>query len=764
MTRTAPAPAIGVAAYTIAVGESGREADLRLPLCRGGCWSRFFGDFELPADEALEVLAEAAEEWGTPPRRVELVGAPAACLLPALWLRTIWLGSEATILVRWETVERPGADGREALAAQLCAQIVDEIVCPDRGAAVGLWGIEPGPREAAGAAVFDALLGLIDSWDINLRGADHQYPVEWLVRARGAIEACADRGFKRIALYGAGTHTRALGPLLMQPRVEIACIIDDNASIQGTKLWGFPIVSLQEAAGMGLDAVVISANSIEEKLWANAKPLRDAGVPVIRLYGKEDGGEDVKVNGPRGRYGPRHVDLAPGEDLRSPREGAVLGVLALPPGAEEFWGACGRALRARGVGLYALAYHVDAPTVPLTGLTGSFTNAATLGQTWPQGAPLGPEPDAELLRRCVAYDRVFWRGAAGLEELTRRGARAAAWIAQHAIERLRPRAAVMWNGAPSFCLVVEAALRRAGVPVVVSERGAINPTVILDRIGWGRSEMTEDPSWIERMRRPATPAEMETGRRIARRLLEARAENWGRVRAAEMPARGGSKHQRTVAFFPTIEAGAEALSEAELAAEGMPLGDSPRACAHLLRAAAAVGARVVIKLHPNEPDRQRYQRLAAERGGDWTEITDAVGIHDAIEQGWVIATTSASVGWIALAAGAPLVSMNRRGYSACSAVFQAETPAELERALRAALEATDQRERHEVGLAALARYATTYCYSHASELVEAGVQGPERAAEWLAARLAAPTGVSEPRAWLAELAQAAGVPMPAVAV
>lgn len=764
--------------FTIAVGAGDARADVRLSLTRTGPWSRFFGPFDLPDGAALDTLARIAEPWSdAPPRRIDLVGAPAACLLPALWLRTIWLPQgTASIRLRWDVVERSGTDAREPLAAQLCAQIVDEIVCPDRGAAVALWGIEPGPRAPAGAAVFDAMLGLVEAWDINLRGADHQYPVEWLVRARGAIEACADRGLRRIALYGAGTHTRALGPLLMQPRVEIACIIDDNASLHGSKLWGFPIVSLDQAAAMRPDAVVISANSIEDKLWANARPLRDAGIPVIRLYGKEDApapaaaGEAKEAASASAKtpitaaapaqspYGVRAAVIAPGDDLSPPREGAILGVLAVPPACDAFWGECDRALRSRGGAVYALAYHVDAPMVPLTGLTGSFTNAATLGQTWPGDAPLGPEPDDDLLRRCLAYDRVFWRGTANLEDLTRRGVRAAAWLAEHAAQRLRPRLAVMWHGGTSFCLAAGAALQRAGVPVVYAERAAITPTVLLDRIGWDRSEMTEDPAWLDRMRQPATSDEVRTGRAIARRLLEARAENWARVRASATPA--PQRNERTIAFFPTIEAGAEAISDRECAAAGMPLGDSPRACAALLRAAADAGVRVLIKLHPNEPDRQRYQRLAAAYPGT-VEITDALGVHDAIERRLPIATTSASVGWLALAAGVPLISLNRRGYSACPAVLQADTPADVDRVVHDAFAPADAHARHEAGLAALARYATGYCYTHDPALIAQGVRPVESAVEWLLARRAPGTGACDPRAWLTEACRAAGIANPA---
>jgi hypothetical protein len=101
-----------------------------------------------------------------------------------------------------------------------------------------------------------------------------------------AFAVCIQRGWKRVGLFGAGTHTRALGTALMQPPVEIAAIVDDNAALQGQSLWGYPIVSQQQAQGMKLDAVILSSNSMEEELWAAAAPLRNAGIPVLRLYGE----------------------------------------------------------------------------------------------------------------------------------------------------------------------------------------------------------------------------------------------------------------------------------------------------------------------------------------------------------------------------------------------------------------------------------------------------------------------------------------------
>lgn len=278
------ATSTGAKTLRLGVGVSPPGADGKLRLVRGGCWSRFFGEYEMPGEGALDVLEYVMSRLPATPRAVELHGAPAACLLPALWLRTIWLDNDATITIVWPEVGAPGEDPREQLAARLCCGLANHVACPDEPRAEELWGIRCGAQRPPGPAAFDHILAMLDLWDIRGGGGPGKFSFEWLARTRAAIERCADEGKTTVALYGAGTHTRALGPVLLEPRVRVACIIDDNPARHGQRLWGFPIVSQQEAKAMGVQAVILSANSFEDKLWAGSAPLREAGVEVIRLY------------------------------------------------------------------------------------------------------------------------------------------------------------------------------------------------------------------------------------------------------------------------------------------------------------------------------------------------------------------------------------------------------------------------------------------------------------------------------------------------
>ncbi len=105
-------------------------------------------------------------------------------------------------------------------------------------------------------------------------------------RVRAAMLECRAQGRTVIGIFGAGTHTRALGPLLMDPPVCVSCIIDENPALAGRSLWNYPIVTPAQAATLGLDAVILSSQTMEDALERASQPILAQGVPVIRLYGR----------------------------------------------------------------------------------------------------------------------------------------------------------------------------------------------------------------------------------------------------------------------------------------------------------------------------------------------------------------------------------------------------------------------------------------------------------------------------------------------
>jgi hypothetical protein len=105
-----------------------------------------------------------------------------------------------------------------------------------------------------------------------------------------ALVACRDAGQDPEAIYGFGLHTQVAGSALREPPVKVVCIIDDNESNHGRVAWGIPVVSRESALRMGVRAVILSGNSVEDALWSNAAIFRERGIEVRRLYGSTQAG------------------------------------------------------------------------------------------------------------------------------------------------------------------------------------------------------------------------------------------------------------------------------------------------------------------------------------------------------------------------------------------------------------------------------------------------------------------------------------------
>lgn len=276
-------------AVTITLGADDVGPSVALPLSVESPWTNLLGAWPLPATGALDTLAGAMDWLRDPPELVTLRGCPSASLLPILWLRTTWLASGARVIIDWPSVEDPADQPGRQAAGRLACLLASSVRCADEGRARVLWGYEPSTRDRgatpfpARVEAFDLLNNLIDLWGLGPRYASRA--TSWAHAARRELLKCASQGLRRVALYGAGTHTRALGEVLMEPDVEIAAIIDDDARRHGSRLWGYPIISPEEALGMNLDAIILSANSVEDLLWERTARHREAGIRVVRLYG-----------------------------------------------------------------------------------------------------------------------------------------------------------------------------------------------------------------------------------------------------------------------------------------------------------------------------------------------------------------------------------------------------------------------------------------------------------------------------------------------
>ncbi|BAM04687.1 putative glycosyltransferase [Phycisphaera mikurensis NBRC 102666] len=100
-----------------------------------------------------------------------------------------------------------------------------------------------------------------------------------------ALQDLADRGVRRVALHGAGAHTRRGAAALAEPPVRIVAVLDDDPRRAGGSLFGHPVLGPDEAVARGLmEAVVLSSDAAEEQLAAGWAQRAAPGVEVVRLY------------------------------------------------------------------------------------------------------------------------------------------------------------------------------------------------------------------------------------------------------------------------------------------------------------------------------------------------------------------------------------------------------------------------------------------------------------------------------------------------
>ena len=99
----------------------------------------------------------------------------------------------------------------------------------------------------------------------------------------------ASSGVRRIALFGAGRHTR---PIVREPwarhGITVAAIVDDKPATPS--LAGIPVRTPAEAAGSpDFDAIVVSSWSYEFQLFERAQAtLGGLGLPIRRIYDDTD--------------------------------------------------------------------------------------------------------------------------------------------------------------------------------------------------------------------------------------------------------------------------------------------------------------------------------------------------------------------------------------------------------------------------------------------------------------------------------------------
>lgn len=661
-----------VGVWTLAVGEAFDDAHCFLPISRDSPWCAVLGDFPLPMPDALEEIGRSLVTLPGPPDTVRLIGSPAACLLPALWLRSIWLEPGARLELHWPRIAPPGHDPAEALCTELCTGLLDHLHCDDHQACEQLWGLRTGTREPIEAAAFDAMLALLESWSIRSRTGPIATPDEWMHRITRALHRCAKDAKHRIALYGGGTHTRAVGPALAQAPVEIVAIIDDGMGDQNKRLWGFPVVTRETALSLNLDAVILSANSVEHKLWELAAPLRDAGIEVIRLYA--DAVDLRPETFGRTTHAADTPPLRTRLPLRRPSttpKTNILAILASPPGVGRFLSALDDELTRAAAQLISILDPSTGAAPALAGIEAPTMSLVALAEVWPAHAPLADLPDAETLEHCAAYERAYWRPRPDLDALILRGVRAASWLIENAFQQLQPGLVLLWNAEQGFAHIAANLARKHAIPTLFCERSGISPGIVVDPLGvHATSDMLLNDTWRKRFTGRPDPQLIETGKRIAAIMLAEQRENASGHRSSNDVA---LLDNADLVILPSVEASLEARTLDLCARHGSPLGDPFRAVDALLRTLGE-RRRILLKPHPRDPRPERWAALCARHGAHFTED---ITIHDVLRAKIPFATTSQALAWLGISAGACVLSLNKRPYTNTGAVVDAHDSALL---------------------------------------------------------------------------------------
>jgi FlaA1/EpsC-like NDP-sugar epimerase len=91
----------------------------------------------------------------------------------------------------------------------------------------------------------------------------------------------------RIALWGAGEHTRDLIFSTKLKRAEVQCILDNDITKSGSFIEGIPVTQMSEMENHikdHVDAIILSSEAFEEEIYKQISHLKSYRIEVHRLY------------------------------------------------------------------------------------------------------------------------------------------------------------------------------------------------------------------------------------------------------------------------------------------------------------------------------------------------------------------------------------------------------------------------------------------------------------------------------------------------
>lgn len=98
------------------------------------------------------------------------------------------------------------------------------------------------------------------------------------------LAALVDQGYGRIAIYGAGRHTQCRSEAIESGRWPVVGFLDNQPPASGEML-GLPVVTPEAAlTRLRPDAVLLSSDVWESRMWESSRELRASGVHVRPMY------------------------------------------------------------------------------------------------------------------------------------------------------------------------------------------------------------------------------------------------------------------------------------------------------------------------------------------------------------------------------------------------------------------------------------------------------------------------------------------------
>jgi glycosyltransferase involved in cell wall biosynthesis len=286
-------PALDAGAWADALARVAGDAGLRDRLVSAG--RRQAAAFAAAAASALvEALGRAAAEGprgGPEPRHVGpdrsfrgccryLLQAPAPATLEVAGA----VRDEESWTMGWDASgsgwrgERGSATGRGAWSRSIAIPVAPASISLSIDAGDGGGRLDRLALRLDDGAELD-LLPSIDA------GGPEESIDEGLARAEMRLRALPPTGLWRVALYGAGEHSRRLIALAEGGPCRIVAVIDDAPT--HVRFAGLPLVTPADWAGLDADGLVISSRGSEAVLAQRARTWLPANVPIVCFYGAE---------------------------------------------------------------------------------------------------------------------------------------------------------------------------------------------------------------------------------------------------------------------------------------------------------------------------------------------------------------------------------------------------------------------------------------------------------------------------------------------